>query len=398
MGAAVGHPQDASPTKPGAASQHGAPGNAGQPLDRFHRPLRELRISVTDRCNFRCRYCMPREVFDHHRYLPRSAYLTVNEIERLARVFVRLGVHKLRLTGGEPLLRRDLPELVARLARLRTPQGTPVDLCLTTNGVLLPAKAQALAQAGLRRVTISLDALDDTVFRRMADTDQPVSAVLAGIAAAQHAGLAIKLNMVVQRGVNDAQVLPMARHFRGQGLALRFIEYMDVGSTNGWRLDQVVPSAELLDRLRAEFALRPVGDEGPVFEAADAMRLASPDAPRDAVATPRDTAERWLHVDAQGHHQPQLGELGFISAVTQAFCAGCTRLRLSTDGQLFTCLFAATGTDLGGLLRGGANDGQLAERIRQTWQRRDDRYSALRQPGLAAADGPARVEMSYIGG
>ena len=347
----------------------------GRPLqDALQRPLRELRISVTDRCNFRCRYCMPRETFGpNFAFLPRLDTLQTTEIKRIAALFVQLGVQKIRITGGEPLLRRDLPALVADLASLTTPDGNAVDLCLTTNGALLAKKAKALRTAGLQRVTVSLDALDDTIFRRMADASTPVRTVLDGIAAAQAAGLAIKLNMVVQRGVNDAQVLPMARHFRGQGVSLRFIEYMDVGNTNGWRMDQVVPSAELLALLQAEFALSAL----PALHSGE-------------------TAQRWAHCNALGEPDPALGELGFISSVSHAFCGDCTRLRLSTDGQLFTCLFAHQGLDLRGPLRAGASDAQLTQAIASCWQGRQDRYSQTR--GEAHATALQRIEMSYIGG
>jgi cyclic pyranopterin phosphate synthase len=288
------------------------------PPDRLGRPLRDLRISVTDRCNFRCAYCMPREVFDKdYRFLPQGHLLTFEEITLVARAFTLLGVRKLRITGGEPLLRKNIEQLVAMLAALRDVEGQPLDLTLTTNGSLLARKAQALADAGLKRVTVSLDAMDDAVFRRMNDADFPVADVLAGIDAAQAAGLGpIKVNMVVQRGVNDHEIVPMARHFRGTGVALRFIEFMDVGATNGWRMDEVVPSAEVRQRLHAAFPLQPL-----------------------PAAAPGETAERWAYADGAG-------EVGFISSVTQAFCGDCNRIRLSTEGQLFLCLFAGQGHDL----------------------------------------------------
>ena len=349
--------------------------------DRLGRPLHDLRISVTDRCNFRCNYCMPKEVFDKdYAYLPHSALLSFEEITRLARLFMAHGVRKIRLTGGEPLLRKNLEDLVAQLAQLRTVEGLAPDLTLTTNGSLLARKARALKEAGLNRVTVSLDGLDDAVFRQMNDVDFPVSEVLAGIDAAHAAGLSdIKVNMVVKRGTNDAQILPMARHFRGTGTTLRFIEYMDVGATNGWRMDEVLPSAELIARLRAELPLVPLSP-GSVGE----------------------TAERWGHANAQGQHDPALGEVGVISSVTQAFCHDCNRARLSTEGKIYLCLFATEGHDLRALLRGGASDEAIASAIAPLWQQRSDRYSELRS-SLPADTGPEnpgsrRVEMSYIGG
>ena len=345
----------------------------GNLQDALRRPLHDLRISVTDRCNFRCSYCMPREVFDQqHAFLPQSALLSFEEITRLARLFVAHGVRKIRLTGGEPLLRRHLERLIEMLAELRTVEGERLDLTLTTNGSLLAKKAQSLRDAGLGRVTVSLDALDDAIFRRMNDADFPVVDVLRGIEAAQAAGLGpIKVNMVVKRGTNDAEIVPMARHFRGSGVALRFIEYMDVGASNGWRMDDVVPSSEVIARLREAFALE-----------------------RLPVATVGETAERWRHVGADDG-----GEIGTISSVTQAFCQDCNRARLSTEGNLFLCLFASRGHDLRSLLRGDADDAALSAAIGQVWRQRDDRYSELR--GSAQGDVPAgerRVEMHYIGG
>ncbi len=347
--------------------------------DVLGRPLRDLRISVTDRCNFRCSYCMPKEVFDKdYRYLPHSALLTFEEITRLTQVFIAHGVRKVRLTGGEPLLRKNLEILIEQLAALRTLDGQPLDLTLTTNGSLLVRKAAALKAAGLQRVTVSLDGLDDAVFRRMNDVDFPVADVLEGIAAAQSAGLGpIKVNMVVKRGTNDDQIVPMARHFRGSGIVLRFIEYMDVGATNGWRMDEVLPSTEVLQRLQREWSLVPL----------------------DPVA-PGETAERWGYVGADGRHDPSLGEIGVISSVTQAFCRDCNRARLSTEGQVYLCLFAHQGHDLRSLLRGGASDAELASAIGAIWQGREDRYSELRAllPPEASGQGKRRVEMSYIGG
>jgi cyclic pyranopterin phosphate synthase len=345
----------------------------GRLADRRGRPLHDLRISVTDRCNFRCSYCMPKEVFDKaYRFLPQTALLTFEEITRLASLFVGHGVHKLRLTGGEPLLRKGLEVLVSMLAALRTPDGSPLDLTLTTNGSLLERKAQALRDAGLRRVTVSLDALDDAVFRAMNDVDYPVADVLRGIDAALAAGLGpIKINMVVKRGTNDRQVVPLARHVReryGVAVVLRFIEYMDVGATNGWRMDEVLPSAELLRRLSEVFPLDPL-----------------------APAAAGETAQRWRYADGRG-------EVGVISSVTQAFCHDCNRARLSTEGKLFLCLFASRGHDLRALLRSGASDAELSAVICDIWQGRSDRYSELRGHGQPSPAGERRVEMHYIGG
>ena len=347
-------------------------------VDTRGRPLRDLRISVTDRCNFRCNYCMPKEVFDKdYPYLPHSALLSFEEITRLASLFLAHGVRKIRLTGGEPLLRKNIEELIAQLAQLRTVDGKAPDLTLTTNGSLLARKAKALKKAGLNRVTVSLDVLDDAVFRRMNDVDFPVADVLAGIEAAHTAGLShIKVNMVVKRGTNDHEILPMARHFRGTGTTLRFIEYMDVGATNGWRMDEVLPSAELIERLRAELPLVPLEP-----------------------SSPGETAERWGYADASGQHDPALGEVGVISSVTQAFCHDCNRARLSTEGKLYLCLFASQGYDLRSLLRGGASDADIAAAIAPIWQQRTDRYSELRSTLPADnTQGARRVEMSYIGG
>lgn len=346
--------------------------------DTRGRPLRDLRISVTDRCNFRCSYCMPKEIFNsEYTWLPHSALLSFEEITRLARVFVGHGVHKLRLTGGEPLLRKGLETLIEQLAALRTPDGAPLDITLTTNGSLLARKAAVLKAAGLNRVTVSLDSLDDPTFRAMNDVDFPVADVLAGIEAARAAGLGpVKVNMVVKRGTNDAQILPMARHFRGSGIVLRFIEYMDVGATNGWRMDEVLPSAEVVQRLQAEFPLVPL-----------------------QASAPGETAERWGYAGADGRHDPALGEVGFISSVTQAFCGDCNRARLSMDGKLFLCLFAGQGYDLRALMRDGATDEQLDAAIAAIWQGRSDRYSELRASLPAdVQQAVRRVEMSYIGG
>ncbi len=333
------------------------------PLDRRGRRMHDLRISVTDRCNFRCTYCMPAEVFGRdHAFLPRVQILTFEEITRLARLFVGLGVEKLRITGGEPTVRRDLPDLVRQLAAI---EGVR-DLTLTTNGSALRKLAGPLAVAGLRRITVSLDSLDDEMFRRMTGADFPVARVLDGIAAAREAGLGpIKVNMVVRRGANEDAVLPMARWARDEGLILRFIEFMDVGHTNGWRTDEVVPQAEILERIDAELPLVPL-----------------------AASYPGEVAGRFRYRDGGG-------EVGVIASVTLPFCSACTRARLSAEGELFTCLFAAGGADLKTPLRSGATDEQLAERIRAVWTARADRYSELRTAGTA--DLP-RVEMFAIGG
>jgi GTP 3',8-cyclase len=347
--------------------------------DALGRPMRDLRISVTDRCNFRCSYCMPKSIFDKdYQYLPHSALLTFEEITRLTRVFVAHGVKKIRLTGGEPLLRKNLEILIGQLAELRTPDGAPLELTLTTNGSLLARKAAALKAAGLKRVTVSLDGLDDATFRQMNDVDFPVSDVLDGIAAAHAAGLGpIKVNMVVKRGTNEDQIVPMARHFRGSGIVLRFIEYMDVGATNGWRMDEVMPSAEVQQLLHRDMPLVPLEP-----------------------SAPGETAERWGYAGPDGSHDPTLGEVGFISSVTQAFCSDCNRVRLSTEGKAYLCLFANQGHDLRTLLRGGASDGDLASAVAGIWQGRTDRYSELRAslpPDVRTGAG-RRIEMSYIGG
>jgi cyclic pyranopterin phosphate synthase len=329
-------------------------------LDTFGRPLRDLRISVTDRCNFRCVYCMPREIYGRdYKFLERRELLTFEEIARVAGVFVSLGVSKIRITGGEPLVRRDVERLVSMLADL------DVDLTLTTNGSLLPVKATALAQAGLRRVTVSLDSLDDDTFRAMNDADFPVARVLEGIDAASAAGLPVKVNCVVKRGVNDGGVVEMARWFHGTGVTLRFIEYMDVGHTNGWRLDDVVPAAEIVRAIHEELPLEPIE---PNYRG--------------------EVARRWRFRDGGG-------EIGVIASVTQPFCGDCTRARLSAEGRLYTCLFAVRGHDVRAMLRSGATDEELARDLRAHWSRRTDRYSELRS--ARTADLP-KVEMSYIGG
>jgi len=346
-----------------------APG--GRVQDALARPLHDLRISVTDRCNFRCVYCMPKEVFDKdYAYLPHSALLSFEEIARVAALFVAHGVEKIRLTGGEPLLRKDLERLVALLRALPTPSGRALDLTLTTNASLLARKARALKDAGLDRVTVSLDALDDTTFRRMNDVDFAVADVLKGIDAAHAAGLGpIKVNMVVKRGMNDEQIVPMARHFKGSPFILRFIEYMDVGASNGWNMDEVVPSSEVVRRISEQMPL----------------------APLDANYS-GETAERWRYLDGSG-------EVGAISSVTQAFCRDCTRIRLSTEGKLYTCLFATRGHDLRALLRAGHSDLEISSAIAQLWRGRADRYSETRAINTTRLEpGAKKVEMSYIGG
>jgi len=331
-------------------------------IDRRGRPVRDLRISVTDRCNFRCVYCMPKTVFGRdYPFLPRQDLLTYEEIVRLARLFAAQGVSKIRLTGGEPLLRRDIERLIEQLAAI-----AGLELTLTTNGSLLAARARSLRDAGLHRVTVSLDGLDDAVFKRMNDADYPVSRVLAGIEAAAAVGLApVKVNMVVKRGANDGEILPMARHFRGSGHILRFIEYMDAGNANAWRAAEVIPAADVVRRIDAEFPLEAIDPN-----------------------YPGEVAERWRYRDGAG-------EIGVIASVTQAFCSSCTRVRLSTDGRVYTCLFASEGHDLRQPLRAGADDAQLAATIADIWRRREDRYSELRGAGLAVVK---KIEMSYIGG
>ena len=330
--------------------------------DTMGRPLRDLRISVADRCNFRCIYCMPKEIFgSDYQFLDRKELLTFEEIERLARIFASHGVKKIRLTGGEPLVRRNLELLIESLASI-----PDLDLTLTTNGSLLARKAEALKAAGLNRVTVSLDSLDNDVFKAMNDVGFPVEKVLAGIDAAAAAGLTpIKINMVVKRGVNEDSILPMARYFREKGHILRFIEYMDVGHSNGWRLDDVVPAAEIVERIGAEMPLEPLPPN-----------------------YPGEVANRWRYADGSN-------EVGVIASVTQPFCGSCTRARISAEGKFYTCLFAVKGQDLRELLRGGASDDEISEAIARTWTRRKDRYSELRSS--LTKDLP-KVEMSYIGG
>jgi len=331
--------------------------------DTLGRPVRDLRISVTDRCNFRCTYCMPKEIFHHgYEFVERGELLSFEEIDRVVRSFVRHGVRKLRLTGGEPLLRKGIEGLIAQLALIPDVE----DLTLTTNGALLDRKAPDLAAAGLHRVTVSLDSMDDTVFMAMNDVDFGVQGVLDGIAAAATAGLApIKINMVVKRGVNDGSILDMARHFKGSGHTIRFIEYMDVGTTNGWRLDDVVPARDIIEMLDREFGIEPVD---PSYRG--------------------EVAQRWRYRDGTG-------EVGVITSVTQPFCGDCTRARLSAEGVVYTCLFATSGTDLRAVLRAGASDEMLDEVVSGIWTNRADRYSETRSSQTA---GLHKVEMSYLGG
>jgi cyclic pyranopterin phosphate synthase len=335
-------------------------------LDRLGRPLETLRVSITDRCNFRCVYCMPKEVFGReYAFLERRELLTFEELARVVGIFAELGVRTVRLTGGEPLVRRHVEKLVELLAAIETPGGDRLELALTTNGSLLAQKAEMLVAAGLSRVTVSLDSLDDAAFRAMNDVDFPVQQVLDGIDAAAAAGLPVKVNAVVKRGANDEGIVGLAEHFRGSGHVLRFIEYMDVGSTNGWKLDDVVSADEIVQRISEKWPLEPVG-----AERADS------------------TARRWRYRDGAG-------EIGVIASVTQPFCGGCSRARLSAEGRLYTCLFAARGHDLRAPLRLGASDEEIGERLREIWSRRTDRYSELRTAETARS---TKVEMSYIGG
>lgn len=334
------------------------------------RPLRDLRISVTDRCNFRCTYCMPKEVFNKdYPYLSHQELLSFEEITRLTTIFTLLGVEKIRLTGGEPLLRKNLEVLVDMLAKIRTPAGKPLDLTLTTNGSLLRRKAAALKAAGLHRITVSLDGLNDAIFKQMNDVDFPVTDVLDGISAAQELGFTnLKVNMVVKKGINDQEIIAMARHFKGSGVTLRFIEFMDVGSSNGWNMAQVLPSKEVIAKIHEVFPIEPI-----------------------EANYPGEVAQRWRYVDGTG-------EVGVISSVTQTFCHECTRARISTDGQLYLCLFANEGFDFKTLLRTGKSDLEIANAIMSTWAARDDHYSEIRGSHTAIDPSNRKVEMSYIGG
>ena len=341
----------------------------GMLADKRARPLQDLRISITDRCNFRCVYCMPKEVFDKdYAFLPQTSLLSFEEITRIASLFVAHGVEKIRLTGGEPLLRKNVEKLIAMLSALRTPDGRELDLTLTTNGSLLARKAQALKDAGLKRVTVSLDALDDAVFKQMNDVDFAVSDVLEGIEAAHRVGLGpIKINMVVKGGMNDQEIVPMARHFKNTPYILRFIEYMDVGTSNGWKMDEVIPSSEVVRRISEEMPLQSI-----------------------SANYVGETANRWKHADGSG-------EIGVISSVTQAFCSDCSRARLSTEGKLYTCLFATGGHDLRALMRNGKTDEEISTVVAHIWRARDDRYSELRTANTEGIQ-DRKVEMSYIGG
>ena len=342
-----------------------------QTKDTRGRPLRDLRISVTDRCNFRCTYCMPKEVFDqHYPYLAHKELLSFEEIARLTTIFTTLGVEKIRLTGGEPLLRKNLEVLIEMLARIQTSGGKPLDLTLTTNGSILRKKAAALKAAGLQRLTVSLDGLDDSIFKKMNDVDFPVADVLDGIQAAQDAGFEnIKVNMVVKKGTNDHEIVSMAKHFKGSGVILRFIEFMDVGSSNGWNMEQVLPSKEVITRINEVFPLEPI-------EANYAGEV----------------AQRWRYLDGTG-------EIGVISSVTQTFCHECTRARISTDGQMYLCLFANEGFDFKTLLRSGKSDLEIANAVMNTWSSREDHYSEIRGSNTSTQSSNSRkVEMSYIGG
>lgn len=347
----------------------------GSVTDTRGRRLIDLRLSVTDRCNFRCVYCMPKEVFGKDfAFMPQAEMLSFEELTRLARIAVANGVEKIRLTGGEPLLRKGIENLIGMLAQLRTPDGREIDIALTTNGSALALKAQALKDAGLKRVTVSLDSLDDATFQAMNDVKFPVAKVLHGIDVAHAVGLGpVKINMVMKRGQNDQDIVSMARHFKGSPSILRFIEFMDVGSSNGWKMDEVVPSAEVIARIHAEL---PVEEIAPNYSG--------------------ETSRRWRYQDGNG-------EIGVISSVTQSFCGTCSRARVSTDGKLFTCLFATEGHDLRALMRGGSSDEQLSNVMAHIWRARTDRYSDLRSaetglPGGVRTTGAKRIEMSYIGG
>lgn len=335
--------------------------------DQWQRPLRDLRISVTDRCNFRCTYCMPRELFGaDHAFLPQPELLSFEEITRVARLAVAMGVEKIRLTGGEPLLRKHIEKLIAMLAQLRTPSGKPVELAMTTNATLLAQKAAQLKEAGLHRVTVSLDALDSARFSQLSDSNVSVERVLAGIERAAEVGLApVKVNMVVRKGLNDDQIVPMARYFKGRGHTLRFIEYMDVGNTNGWNLNEVVTGAEIVQQLSQAFDLTPT----------QAQYYG-------------EVASRYSYTDGSG-------EIGIITSVSKPFCGDCTRMRLSPEGQFFLCLFASRGYDVRHLLRSSASDNEIAAHLMEIWRGRNDRYSELRGSNTAPVD---KIEMSYIGG
>lgn len=343
----------------------------GHTKDARGRTLRDLRISVTDRCNFRCTYCMPKEVFDkNYPYLSHQELLSFEEITRLTSIFSTLGVEKIRLTGGEPLLRKNLELLIGMLANIRTPAGKPLDLTLTTNGSILRKKAAELKAAGLQRLTISLDGLNDEIFKKMNDVDFPVADVMDGIAAAQEVGFEnIKVNMVVKKGCNDQEIIPMARHFKNSGVILRFIEFMDVGSSNGWNMAEVLPSKEVIARINEVFPVEPI-----------------------EANYSGEVAQRWRYIDGSG-------EIGVISSVTQTFCHECTRARISTDGQMYQCLFANQGYDFKTMLRSGRSDLEIANAIMNTWSHREDHYSEIRgSQTVNSSSSKRKVEMSYIGG
>ncbi len=334
------------------------------------RHLRDLRISLTDRCNFRCHYCMPKEKFEKdHPFLAHTELLSFEEIERLARIFIKNGVHKIRLTGGEPLLRRGLEALVAKLTALKCSDGTPLDVAITTNGSALSKKAEALAKAGLKRLTVSLDSIDPETFMRLNDVGFPVEKVLEGINAARRAGIPqIKINVVVKRGINDQHILDIIEHFKGTDVIVRFIEFMDVGVTNDWRLDDVVPSREIVEKINAVYPIEPAD---PNYAG--------------------EVATRWRFKDGTG-------EIGVISSVSEPFCRDCSRMRLSVDGKVYKCLFASEGFDLRQMLRGGASDAEIEAAIGRIWSARDDHYSEIRTEATKEARKKAKIEMSYIGG
>ncbi len=338
--------------------------------DSRGRPLRDIRISVTDRCNFRCRYCMPKEKFEkNHAFLAPTELLSFEEIERLAKVFLANGVRKIRITGGEPLLRKGIETLVEKLSKLKTLEGKPVDIAMTTNGSALSKKAKALAKAGLNRITVSLDSIDPDTFMQLNDVGFPLQKVLEGIREARNAGIReVKINVVVKRGINDQGLLDIVRHFKGTGVIVRFIEYMDVGTANGWRMNDVVPSSEIVDTINSEFPIEPVE---PNYKG--------------------EVAERWQFKDGTG-------EIGFISSVSQPFCKDCSRMRLSVDGKVYNCLFATEGFDLRQMMRGGASDMEIEEALGRIWSARSDHYSEIRTEETVSFRQAAKIEMSYIGG
>ncbi len=339
-------------------------------VDTRGRPLRDIRISVTDRCNFRCRYCMPKEKFEkEHLFLAHTEILSFEEIIRLARIAVENGVEKIRLTGGEPLLRKGIENLITELDKLKTWNGKPLDVALTTNGSALQAKAKALAAAGLKRLTVSLDAMDPEIYKQLNDVDFPIERTLAGIETAQKAGISsVKINVVVKRGTNEKELIKIAEHFRGTGVIVRYIEYMDVGATNGWRMDDVIPSRQIVEEINSRYPIEPVDPN-----------------------YPGEVATRWRYKDG-------MGEIGFISSVSEPFCRECSRIRLSVDGKLYKCLFATEGFDIRQMLRGGASDEEIEDAIGRIWSARDDHYSEIRTAETSAERAKHKIEMSYIGG